>query len=81
MCLFKTFWVTLSYSKSTHITYIIWKYIKKLIKLFFYNVFLYIKMSNNYQKYKEQLQKEAHQNISEEEKSKRWKKAWEKYQN
>ena len=69
----------------THISKWIFKHIKKLIKIFVYNFFLYIKMTNKYyQKQKEKLRKEArerYQNLSEEEKDKRQKKVWERFQN
>ena len=50
---------------------------------FFVKFFVYIKMVNKYyQKHKEILQKgacERHQNLSEEEKDRRWKMVWDRY--
>ena len=68
----------------THILKVILKHIKKLIKTFFINYFLYIKMVNKYyQNIKEKLWKEIckrNQNLSEEEEKMR-KKAQDRYQN
>ena len=75
MCLafrFKAFPVILSNSWNTHITYIIFKDIKKANKFLFS---IHIKMTNNYyQKNKGKLRKEAcewYQNLSEKEKCKK----------
>ena len=57
----------------------IYIYINKTNRIFFYNFFVYVKtISKYYQKYKKKLRKEArerYQNLSEEEKEKRCKKA------
>ena len=66
-----------------HISYIIFQAYEKTVKYFLKFFFLYIKMSSKcYQKYNENLQKEAterYQNVSEEEKDKRQKRTRERY--
>ena len=56
---------------------------KKLFYQFF--IYIFIKLTTNYyQKQNEKVEKEAYkryQNLSEEEKDKKWKKAREKYEN
>ena len=77
--IFKAFRVILSYSQNGHITYKIFKAYKKLIKILFIIFFLYTNMTNRYyQMHEERLEKEArekYQNLLEEEKDKRQKKA------
>ena len=80
---YTTYITHISITCIAHISYIIFQAYEKTVKYFLKFFFLYIKMSSKcYQKYNENLQKEAterYQNVSEEEKDKRQKRTQERY--